>query len=70
MRHVMFCRTCRARWPGHARCPDCGDALVVQQDTTHDVRIETLPQFHDLARQLELGRNEVTPRRRRGRRQN
>ena len=55
---VMICTSCRARWPGHTRCPDCGAALVPLQRIAHQIRIEHLPQFHDLARQYELGQQE------------
>ena len=68
MGQVMYCRACQARWPGHTRCPHCGLALHAREEGGREVRVEDLPQFHDLARQYELGRQEVTPRRARKRR--
>ena len=56
----MICTACRARWPGHTRCPDCGTALTPLQKAAHEARVEHLPQFHDLARQFELGQAEKT----------
>lgn len=53
---TLICPTCRTRWPGHSRCPECGAELVVLKTFSDQARVERLPQFEDLARQFELGR--------------
>lgn len=54
---ALICPDCRARWPGHTRCPDCGQELVAPERLRAGLKVDHLPRLASLARQFELGRD-------------